>query len=295
MMVPLCVVSCRGAHAQAPAPDARTIQGELAELRTRVAALEALVERLVAAAGHDARAEAAPSAPPPSPPRVAPQGELPPAVQVPGYPWLRVEEGVLYFQPVPVAPDLVRVLGSPGGLDAFLAGVQTRWVGERLRVTALPAGHLLSRHLGVRVGDHLLSINELPFPRTDAERDAMRQALSGCSRFGLAYRRGEQRIVAAFYVAETPRPPRPAAPVAPPPEQVYRLVVASQDSERPRRNSVVLQHLHGRQSTLFVGDTLDGYVVESIRIEREGERTRATLVLAAGDERRTLRLVRDTP
>lgn len=284
--------------AQQPQAGARRDM-DIVELRMRVQALEAQVERLTSllrehlAAEHGpTEAEGEATVDYDAVPRVADVGALPPAHQMPGYPWLRVEEGVLYLQPVPITAEMAALLHDPGGLTHLLAELELAWEGDMARVQAISPRHLLARHLGVRAGDRLVSLNEHLLPQDDKARARLARHLQGKQRFALELLRGKRRVIVAFFVAPGTPEPAPLEPADPELEELYRLVVASQDPGKPAANSVVLQHANGRQITVFIGDELDGLLVEAIDIERDGDVTRATLMLRGEDTQRVLRLNR---
>lgn len=134
-------------------------------------------------------------------------GNIPPAEQVPGFPWLRRMPGVAYTQPQQV-PDILYkryqsfdetwTLVQEGGGEFTTTGkgetaYQVNWVDEN--------SYLYSR-LGLRRGDKVISVNGQPIGTSLTAGKALYEQLKGERRFAVMIERQGQPLVLSFYVGQ---------------------------------------------------------------------------------------------
>ncbi len=132
-------------------------------------------------------------------------GNIPPAEQVPGFPWLRRVPGVAYVQPQKVPDILYRryqsfdetwTLVQEGGGEFTTTGkgetaYQVNWVDDQ--------SYLYSR-IGLRKGDKVISVNGQPIGTSLAAGKGLYEQMKGERRFAVLIERQGQPVVLSFYV-----------------------------------------------------------------------------------------------
>lgn len=146
-----------------------------------------------------------PTAPPAKDYFVA-EGNIPPAQQIPGFPWLKQVPGVSYAQPQQVPDILYRkyqsfdatweLVQEGGGnfttaRDGKTTAYQVNWIDEH---------SYLAQRVGLRPGDKVVSVNGQPIGTSLAAGKAMYEQMKNERRFAVLIERNGEPMVLSFFV-----------------------------------------------------------------------------------------------
>ncbi|MCO5172543.1 MAG: hypothetical protein M9894_40115 [Planctomycetes bacterium] len=134
------------------------------------------------------------------------EGNIPPAQQIPGFPWLKQVPGVSYAQPQQVPDILYRkyqsfeatwdLVQEGGGnfttaRDGKTTAYQVNWIDEH---------SYLAQRVGLRPGDKVISVNGQPIGTSLGAGKAMYEQMKNERRFAVLIERNGEPMVLSFFV-----------------------------------------------------------------------------------------------